>query len=227
MKKEWATKIKTDAIKNATTEYLTNWLEQNKDLYDKIVDNQQYNSLKNKPVISPKSGRYMKPQMYMKLYNMIKQEIENRHNETMEKCDKMRQEYQQNDAPVAVVKNPTPTLAEKTEPSTSKTAKTNVKKVLHKNRTKTIDKTKKNNYITNTIAGQSRKTKTTTNKRSNMTNNVDKNSLTKKQLAAFETVYHHIWRTISNTIPMHNKKMRSAGFEQARIETIKLLKKIY
>ena len=135
---------------------------------------------------------------------------------------------QQNDAPVAVVKNPTPNMAEKTEPDTSKTAKTNVKKVLHKNRTKTIDKTKKNNYITNTIAGQSRKTKTTTNKRSTMTNNnLTKNSLTKKQLAAFETVYHHIWRTISNTIPMNNKKMRSAGFEQARIETIKLLKKIY
>jgi len=228
MKKEWATKIKTDAIKNATTEYLTNWLEQNKDFYDKIVDNQQYNSLKNKPIISPKSGRYIKPQMYMKLYNMIKQEIENRHNETMEKCDKMRQEYQQNDVPVAVVKNPTPNMAEKTAPDTSKTAKTNVKKVLHKNRKKPIDKTKKNNYITNTIAGQSRKTKTTTKKRSTMTNNnLSKNSLTKKQLAAFETVYHHIWRTISNTIPMNNKKMRSAGFEQARIETIKLLKKIY
>lgn len=191
MKKEWATKIKMDAIKNATTEHLTNWLERNKEIYDKIVDNQQFNSLKNQPIQDKNSGRYTKPQTYMKLYETIKQEIENRHNET-------------------------------------KTAKTNVKKVLHKNRTKTIDKTKKNNYITNTIAGQSRKTKTTTKKRSTMTNNnLTKNSLTKKQLAAFETVYHHIWRTISNTIPMNNKKMRSAGFEQARIETIKLLKKIY
>lgn len=172
--------------------------------------------------------KYIDKEMATKVYNIVNSEYERRYNETMAKCDKMRQENQQNDAPVAVVKNPTPNMAEKTAPDTSKTAKTNVKKVLHKNRTKTIDKTKKNNYITNTIAGQSRKTKTTTKKRSTMTNNnLTKNSLTKKQLAAFETVYHHIWRTISNTIPMHNKKMRSAGFEQARIETIKLLKKIY
>lgn len=133
---------------------------------------------------------------------------------------------QQNDAPVAVAKNPTPTMAEKTEPDTSKTAKTNVKKVLHKNRTKTIDKTKKNNYITNTIAGKSPKTKTT-KKRSNMENTNTKNTLTKKQLAAYEMVYHHLWQTISRTIPMKNKKLRSAGFEMARSETIKLLKKIY
>jgi hypothetical protein len=229
MKKEWATKIKTNAIKNATTEYLTKWLADNQNIYEQTVKNQEFNGyLKNKPIQDKKTGKYIKPQMYIKVYEMVKQEIENRHNETMAKCDKMRQEYQQNDAPGAVVKNPTPNMAEKTEPDTPKTAKTNVKKVLHKNRTKTIDKTKKNNYITNTIAGQSRKTKTTTKKRSTMTNNnLTKNSLTKKQLAAFETVYHHIWRTISNTIPMHNKKMRSAGFEQARIETIKLLKKIY
>ena len=172
--------------------------------------------------------KYINKELATKIYNIVNSEYERRYNETMAKCDKMRQENQQNDAPAAVVKNPTPNMAEKTEPDTSKTAKTNVKKVLHKNRTKTIDKTKKNNYITNTIAGKSRKTKTTTKKRSTMTNNnLTKNSLTKKQLAAFETVYHHIWRTISNTIPMHNKKMRSAGFEQARIETIKLLKKIY
>lgn len=63
---------------------------------------------------------------------------------------------QQIDAPVAVAKNPTPNMAEKTEPDTSKTEKTNVKKILHKNRKKPIDKPKKNNYITNT-----NKTKTT------------------------------------------------------------------
>lgn len=170
--------------------------------------------------------KYVTKEIATKIYNIVNSEYERRYNETMAKCDKMRQENQQNDAPATVVKNPTPNMAEKTEPDTSKTAKTNVKKVLQKNRTKTIDKTKKKNYITNTIAGKSPKTKTT-KKRSIMENTNTKNTLTKKQLAAYETVYHHIWRTISNTIPMNNKKLRSAGFEQARIETIKLLKKIY
>lgn len=170
--------------------------------------------------------KYVTKEIATKIYNIVNSEYERRYNETMAKCDKMRQENQQNDAPAAVVKKPTPNMAEKTEPDTSKTAKTNVKKILHKNRTKTIDKPKKKNYITNTIAGKSPKTKTT-KKRSIMENTNTKNTLTKKQLAAYETVYHHIWRTISNTIPMNNKKLRSAGFEQARIETIKLLKKIY
>ena len=201
--------------------------------WDQVKLNKQLSFIKN--VVNSTTNwpiqigqKYVTKEIATKIYNIVNSEYERRYNETMAKCDKMRQENQQNDAPAAVVKNPTPNMAEKTEPDTSKTAKTNVKKVLHKNRTKTIDKTKKNNYITNTIAGKSRKTKTTTKKRSTMTNNnLTKNSLTKKQLAAFETVYHHIWRTISNTIPMHNKKLRSAGFEQARIETIKLLKKIY
>lgn len=169
--------------------------------------------------------KYINKELATKIYNIVNSEYERRYNETMEKCENMRKS-QQNDSPVAVVKNPTPNMAEKTAPDTSKTAKTNVKKILHKNRTKTIDKPKKKNYITNTIAGKSPKTKTT-KKRSIMENTNTKNTLTKKQLAAYETVYHHIWRTISNTIPMHNKKLRSAGFEQARIETIKLLKKIY
>lgn len=226
MKKEWAAKIKTDAIKNATTEYLTKWLADNQDIYEHTVKNQEFNGyLKNKPLIDKKTGKYIKPKMYIKVYEMVKQEIENRHNETLNKCENMRKS-QQNDAPVAVEEKTIPNMAEKTEPDTSKTAKTNVKKVLHKNRKKPIDKPKKNNYITNTIAGKSPKTKTT-KKRSNMENTNTKNTLTKKQLAAYETVYHHIWRTISNTIPMNNKKLRSAGFEQARIETIKLLKKIY
>lgn len=170
--------------------------------------------------------KYVTKEIATKIYNIVNSEYERRYNETMAKCDKMRQEYQQNDAPVTVVKNPTPNMAEKTEPETVSTAKTNVKKILHKNRTKTIDKPKKNNYITNTIAGKSPKTKTT-KKRSTMENTNTKNTLTKKQRAAYEMVYHHLWQTISRTIPMNNKKLRSAGFEMARSETIKLLKKIY
>lgn len=117
MKKEWATKIKTDAIKNATTEYLTKWLADNKNLYEHTVKNQEFNGyLKNKPIIDKKTGKCIKPKMYIEVYEMVKQEIENRHNETIEKCDKMRQESQPNEVPVEVVKNPTPKLAEKLSP---------------------------------------------------------------------------------------------------------------
>ena len=147
MKKEWATKIKTDAIKNATTEYLTKWLNDNKDIYEHTVKNQEFNGyLKNKPIIDKKTGKYIKPKLYLKVYEMVKQEIENRHNETLNKCEKMRQEYQQNDVPVAVVKNPKPTMAKKTEPETASTAKTEPKKkpkMAKPQKTKTAPKPKK------------------------------------------------------------------------------------
>lgn len=98
-----------------------------------------------------------------------------------------------------------------------------------KNHKKTIDKTKTKNYINNT---KKQKSTTKNNKRSTMENTKNtianmKKTLTKKQLAQFESVYHHFWAAMSKTINYNNKQLRSKGFATAQIECMKLLKKIY
>lgn len=71
---------------------------------------------------------------------------------------------QESDVPATVVEIPINYMENKTATGTSNTAPKNVKKVLHKNVKKTIDKPKKNSYINNT-----NKTTTTTTKKENKT----------------------------------------------------------
>ncbi len=78
---------------------------------------------------------------------------------------------QETNIPATIEEIPIPTMANETATGTSNAGETNVKKVLHKNVDKPIDKPKKNNYIK------------TTNETETTNSNGDKTMITKNEIA--------------------------------------------
>ena len=138
MAKKWIKKINYDYIKNSTTEYLKEQLG--------IMTNEINTTVFPKQT---KSGLWIKKETAIACRDYIKTVIEQRENESRAKCDKMRQEYQQNDAPAAVVEKTIPNMAEKTEPETDHTVETEsnkkpkIPKMAKPQKTKTAPKPKK------------------------------------------------------------------------------------
>ena len=156
MKKEYGT-FNADKTQQTISQWDLDKIKTQKELFEKRLADNVF------PVKNA-NGKWYKKDFFVKLVAALDAEINKRTN-----TPNVAETDQETDVPAPVVEIPIPTMEKETATETSNAGEKNVKKVLHKKSSKTIDKPKKINYINNT-----NKTKTTKTGDKTMKNEIAK-----------------------------------------------------